>query len=132
MLSPKDIEPSIKGSSSYTLKIFNKKENLAEGESFSLIIYIDRNLIKSNDIKITKIEEKEEVKPSDEGNKDDDGLEGWAIALIVVGSVIVVIIIVFLIWKFVISKDRVDSEQIGSLVDHKSPSGQNEMGDTVE
>jgi hypothetical protein len=131
MLSPDPIDPSVSGSNSYTLKIYNKDEKLEEGESFNLIIYINQEAINKG-IKISK-KEIEEDKKTDDGDKDDDGkLEGWEIALIVVGCVLFVLIVLFLVWKFVIAKDHVDSEAIGSLVDHKAPSGTNEMGDTVE
>ena len=130
MLSPDPIDPSVSGSNSYTLKIYNKDEKLEEGESFNLIIYINQEAINKG-IKISK-KEIEEDKKTDDGDKDDGKLEGWEIALIVVGCVLFVLIVVFLIWKFVIAKDHVDSEAIGSLVDHKAPSGTNEMGDTVE
>ena len=117
------IEPSITGESSYKLVINNKKETLEEGESFALILYIN----KDTSILVTKVEEKGEQKG--EGDEDGEGLEGWIIAIIVIAVVIVVIVIAILIWKFVIGKDHVDSDAIGSLVDHNAPSNANELNE---
>ena len=117
------IEPSITGESSYKLVINNKKETLEEGESFAIILYIN----KDTSILVTKVEEKGEQKG--EGDEDGEGLEGWIIAIIVIAVVIVVIVIAILIWKFVIGKDHVDSDAIGSLVDHNAPSNANELNE---
>ena len=117
------IEPSITGESSYKLVINNKKETLEEGESFAIILYIN----KDTSILVTKVEEKGEQKG--EGDEDGEGLEGWIIAIIVIAVVIAVIVIAILIWKFVIGKDHVDSDAIGSLVDHNAPSNANELNE---
>jgi len=127
MSYPEVIEPTFTGANSYTLTINNKEENLEKDETFSLVIYIQKEVFEKEEILITKVEEKSS---SDEPEKEDDGeLEGWAIALIVVGSVIVLIIIFIIVWKCVLSKEHVDSEIIGSLVEKSKA---NEMGETRE
>ena len=82
---------------------------------------------KDTSILVTKVEEKGEQKG--EGDEDGEGLEGWIIAIIVIAVVIVVIVIAIIIWKFVIGKDHVDSDAIGSLVDHNAPSNANELNE---
>ena len=119
---PEDIDPKIVGSSSYNMKIYNKKEDLENGESFSLVIYVNRNLLNTEEILLNKQEEKEKDESKDE-KEEDGGLEAWAIALIVVGSIILLVIILLIIWKLVFAKEHVDSEMIGSLVDKNAQSG---------
>ena len=128
MSFPEDIDPKIVGSSSYNMKIYNKKEDLENGESFSLVIYVNRNLLNTEEILLNKQEEKEKDESKDE-KEEDGGLEAWAIALIVVGSIILLVIILLIIWKLVFAKEHVDSEMIGSLVDKNAQSGTNELKD---
>ena len=119
------IEPTFTGANSYTLTINNKEENLEKDETFSLVIYIGKEVFENEEILVTKVEEKSS---SDEPEKEDNGeLEGWAIALIVVGSVIILILIFIIVWKCALSKGHVDSEIIGSLVEK---SNANELGET--
>ena len=105
------------------MNIYNKKETLEEGESFALILYIN----KDTSILVTKVEEQEPQEG--EGDGEGEGLEGWAIALIVIACVVVVVVAAILVWKFVIGKDHVDSNAIGSLVDHNAPSNVNELNE---
>ena len=134
MSYPEVIDPIYKDANSYLLIIKNTGENLEKDESLSLVLYIKEELFKKEEILVTKVEEKADEPtdgPSDwpgEGEEGDSGLEGWAIALIAVGSVIAIIIII-VVWKCVLSKDHVDSEIIGSLV---VQSNANEMGETRE
>ena len=103
------------------MNVYNKKETLEEGESFALILFINDN----TSILVTKVEETESKKGG--GDDDKGGLEGWEIALIVVACVIVLIIVAILIWKFVIAKDHIDSDAIGSLIDPNAKSNANEL-----
>ena len=86
-------------------------------------------IFEKEEILVTKIEEKDETTDEPGEEEGEGGLEGWAIALIAVGSVIALIIIALVIWKCVLSKGHVDSEIIGSLVEK---SNANEMGESKE
>ena len=120
-----EIQPSISGSNTYTLNIPNLNETLEKDESFSLLLYIDNKVLTSNEILLTKIEAGK-IEPTDKNDKEDSGLPGWAIALIVLGSIIVAVTIAIIVWKCVVSKDRVNSELIGSLT-NESKGKENEL-----
>jgi len=127
MSNPEIIEPTFEGANSYLLTIKNNEENLENGESLSLVIYIKKEVFDNEDILVSKVEEKDESTDEPGEEEGDGGLEGWAIALIAVGSVIALIIIIIIIWKCVFAKGHVDSEIIGSLVEK---SNANEMGES--
>ena len=88
------------------------------------MLYIDNNVLTTNEILITKIEAGK-IEPEKKEEKDS-GLPGWAIALIVLGSIIVAVTIAIIVWKCVVSKDRVNSELIGSLT-NESKGKENEL-----
>ena len=129
MSYPEVIDPIYKDANSYFLIIKNTGENLEKDESLSLVIYIEEEVFEKEEILVTKIEEKDETTDEPGEEEGEGGLEGWAIALIAVGSVIALIIIALVIWKCVLSKGHVDSEIIGSLVEK---SNANEMGESRE
>ena len=54
------------------------------------------------------------------------------IALIVVGSVLVLVVIFIIIWKCVISKRQNNSDIIGSLVDHRNDDNMKELSDKIK
>ena len=121
-----EIQPSISGSNTYTLNIPNLNETLEKDEALGLLIYIDNKVLTDNEILITKIEARK-IEPEKKDEKDS-GLPGWAIALIVLGSIIVAVTIAIIIWKCVVSKDRVNSELIGSLT-NPSQGNENELNE---
>ena len=129
MTYPEVIDPIYFGANSYTLTINNTEENLEKDETLSLVIYIEEEVFEKEEILVTKVEEKDETTDEPGEEEGEGGLEGWAIALIAVGSVIALIIIALVIWKCVLSKGHVDSEIIGSLVEK---SNANEMGESRE
>ena len=63
-------------------------------------------------------------------SKDDDdepkGLQGWVIAVIVIGALIVLAVLFLIIWKFVIA-NKPNSDEVGVLVEKDS-----EMKELVE
>ena len=115
-----NMEANIKGQKKYELTIFNPKEDLEEDETFSLLIYIDKNTLDTEGILMSKVEEKEEEEKEEEEKKEKSGLKDWEIALIVVSCTIAVAIAGVLIWKFVIlKKPKIVSENnTGSLFVH--------------
>ena len=56
-------------------------------------------------------------------SKDDDdepkGLQGWVIAVIVIGALIVLAVLFLIIWKFVIA-NKPNSDEVGVLVEKDS------------
>ena len=121
--------PSIfEGNNSYEIIVNNKKEILEEDESFYLIIYINQNILNDNIILISKEEDKnseeEEEEKEKEGeekdeknsSKDDGPLEIWAIAIIGI-LLLLLIVIIYILCMFMKSKRKVDSDEIGPLIE---------------
>jgi hypothetical protein len=127
--NPNTVIPrTISGSNNYLIQIYNKKET--NDEVLGLLIYIDPNdgisLTKKEDIRKVEPTDIPTDAPTDKKEEDDGGLPGWAIALIVLGSIIVAAVIAIIVWKCLVSKDRVNSELIGSLT-NPSQGKENEL-----
>ena len=114
----------ISDSNTYEFSIINKKDNLQKDESYSVILYLNKDDLGKEEILLTKIIQK--VNPGGDGEPDDDGLEGWVIAVIVIAALLIIACIIIVIWKFVISKDKVDSNDIGGSLVNKD-SGMREL-----
>ena len=129
---PSEQLPEILGKSSYDLRIYKNKETLENDESFYLIIHVNESLLSNDDynIVLSKKECREDSNPNDKGEEGKEGgeggLESWAIALIVVGCVIVVAIVILLILKFTVCKKDTDVD--GPLVNQEK-SNMREMTD---
>ena len=54
---PEEIPPSISGKNDYSIRIYNKKQELVKDEYFALIIYIDKAALTTDEILITKTED---------------------------------------------------------------------------
>ena len=54
--SPLELNPSIAGANNYELEIYNPDVKLEKGESFSLLININENVLKNDGILISKKE----------------------------------------------------------------------------
>ena len=123
--------PSIfEGNNSYEIIVNNKKEILEEDESFYLIIYINQNILNDNIILISKEEDKnseeEEEEKEKEGEEKDEKnsskedenspLEIWAIAIIGI-LLLLLIVIIYILCMFMKSKRKVDSDEIGPLIE---------------
>ena len=106
-------------SNTYEFSIINKNENLQKDESYSVILYFNKDDLENEEILLTKTIQKD--KPSGGDEPESEGLEGWLIAIIAIASVLIVLCIIIVIWKCVISKDKVESNDIGgSLVNKES------------
>ena len=129
---PSEHLPEILGKSSYDLRIYKNKETLENDESFYLIIHVNESLLSNDDynIVLSKKECREDSNPNDKGEEGKEGgeggLESWAIAVIVVGCVIVVAIVILLILKFTVCKKDTDVD--GPLVNQEK-SNMREMTD---
>ena len=110
---------TISGSNNYLIQIDNKKET--NDEVLGLLIYLDQSVLSKTDILLSKKEDIQKVDPTeiptdtDKKEEEDSGLPGWAIALIVLGSIIVAVTIAIIIWKYIVSKDKINPELIGPL-----------------
>ena len=110
---------STSDSNTYEFSIINKNENLQKDESYSVILYFNKDDLENEEILLTKTIQKD--KPSGGDEPESEGLEGWLIAIIAIASVLIVLCIIIVIWKCVISKDKVESNDIGgSLVNKES------------
>ena len=69
MSLPYEMSPSITGSNTYSLTINNKDEILEEGESFALVLYIDRNVFANDELLVTKVEETQHDEEEEEEGK---------------------------------------------------------------